>query len=830
MHILRDLRRIYRRYISIHGRCSFTGIALDTGNGVVGYVEECTFAQDRIKLRGWTLLHRLRVEVGGTHHPLSRRIHRGDVVAAKGAQMIATGNQHGRVGFELTLPRSGGNVRLVAEDGVDNAFWDLPLPDKYMIRAEKRRVRRKFLRDVLSATPLALRYLIGGRRRTDRERVRALMGFGVETVPELLLNPDFLRAPFKKTFEFPETTIIVPVYNAFELLTEVLDRVERHTDVPWHLILIEDVSTDQRVRPWLSDWTAARADRVTLLLNEHNQGFVRSVNRGLDEAAKRDGPVILLNSDALVPEAWASRLLQPLLEDSTVASVTPMSNDATILSVPWNAGRLDLKPSLAAKIDAAAQTLSPYARAVIPTGVGFCMAMSPHALKQVPTLDVAFGRGYGEEVDWCRKTAAAGMIHLGIGNLFVEHRGGESFGNDAKMAALESSTQIINSRYPEFVDQVHRFIETDPLLTARLALGMRWAAEMDPDPIHIYLGHSLGGGAEHWLASRISERSAEELPTIVIRIGGERRFRIELHAENGLLIGETEDISLVRNLLSRLPRRRMVYSCGVGDERPWELPKLLCDLSGSEGSALEILFHDYFPISPSLNLLNADGRYTGVPPAHSDDAAHQIVCGEDRVPLSSWRAKWGAAIRQADRLTVFSANSAEIVASVWPEAEGKIVCQPHRPLIEVPVVARRATDAPEVIGILGAIGEVKGARIVSDLAYHLDRLPNAPKLVVIGEFDHSFPLPASVKVTGRYDSAALPRLLAGHNIQAWLMPSIWPETFSFTTQEMLATGLPVMAFDLGAQGDAVGNAKNGHIVSPDPAAIYDCYQRLRRIR
>lgn len=59
------------------------------------------------------------------------------------------------------------------------------------------------------------------------------------------------------------------------------------------------------------------------------------------------------------------------------------------------------------------------------------------------------------------------------------------------------------------------------------------------------------------------------------------------------------------------------------------------------------------------------------------------------------------------------------------------------------------------------------------------------------------------------------------------MPSIWPETFSFTTREMLATGLPVMAFDLGAQGEAVREAANGHVVAPDPAAIYDCYQRLR---
>jgi len=44
-----------------------------------------------------------------------------------------------------------------------------------------------------------------------------------------------------------------------------------------------------------------------------------------------------------------------------------------------------------------------------------------------------------------------------------------------------------------------------------------------------------------------------------------------------------------------------------------------------------------------------------------------------------------------------------------------------------------------------------------------------------------------------------------YGITCWLIPSIWPETFSFTTHECLATGLPVWAFDLGAQGDSVAS-------------------------
>ena len=93
-----------------------------------------------------------------------------------------------------------------------------------------------------------------------------------------------------------------------------------------------------------------------------------------------------------------------------------------------------------------------------------------------------------------------------------------------------------------------------------------------------------------------------------------RRFAVELHADDAILVGETNSLEVVRLLVGKMPRRQVVYSCGVGDARPWELPQLLCDLSADPGASLEVLFHDYFPVSPSLNLLNADDSYIGVPP------------------------------------------------------------------------------------------------------------------------------------------------------------------------------------------------------------------------
>ena len=107
--------------------------------------------------------------------------------------------------------------------------------------------------------------------------------------------------------------------------------------------------------------------------------------------------------------------------------------------------------------------------------------------------------------------------------------------------------------------------------------------------------------------------------------------------------------------------------------------------------------------------------------------------------------------------------------------------------------------------MLGNIGVQKGARVVQALAGALQR-EGTGRVVVIGYMDPDFGLPAPSQVHGAYEVRDLPGLVARYGITCWLIPSIWPETFSFTTHEALATGMPVYAFDLGAQGEAVAAA------------------------
>lgn len=810
------VRNLYARYERVHLRLSGgTQRITDEAGALVGHVDVVALEGGILRVAGWVRAHRVALLLAGQQAEAVPNLRRDDVAAAHGGSAA--------VGFDLTIPgdraviataSAPGLVFETAPDAPSIPPLSLPIPVRM---APRLAVRAGFLRDGLRAAPDMTRWLLT-RDPVWRGRIKARLRLDEPTVSGPL-SPDLFAPATPHPVAPQRITIVLPAYNAFELLQECLVRVLCHTDLPWRLILVEDRSTDPRIRPFLREWAAGHAE-VELIENDENLGFIGSVNRGLALAMQatgpEEGPVVLLNSDALVPQGWASRLVRPMQTRPEIASVTPMSNDAEILSVPAICQRTQLAPGQGDAIDAVARRLSPAAALPeLPTGVGFCMAMARPWLARVGMLDTVFGRGYGEEVDWCRRALRMGGVHVALPGLFVEHRGGESFGQEEKRARITRAAQIISGRYPDFDGAVQRFIAVDPLRTARLALGLAWAGSMHPEAVPIYLAHSMGGGANLYLEERISADLAQGRPSVVLRVGGRMRWRIELVTPLGRSHGECDDTGLVRSLLACLPRRQVVYSCGVGDPDPIEIPDLLLSLLGPQDSA-QMLIHDYFPLSPAYTLLGSDGIYRGPVRAPASDRASDSASDPAHVarradghpvPLGTWQAAWKALAARAE-IVAFSANAAWHVATVWPDLRDRIAIRPHGLRQPVPALLP-APGRPQVIGVLGNIGFQKGAAVLRDLAALRAGRRGGPGLVLVGNIDPAYALPEAVPVHGDYRLADLPALSERYRITHWLIPSIWPETYCYTLHEALATRLPVLAFDIGAQGDAVRAAPNG---------------------
>ncbi len=802
----RWLRELYLQQnleVSLPG-CAF----LDRRQQRIGQLEEIRLAQGRLHLRGWTLAESISIRLGAGQIARRPSEEREDVAAALGCSP--------QVGFRASLPFDEGAVLLVLDHQGDIITLHHDLPVRHALRKLRLRHSLAFWRHMLPILPMIAKGLI--RKDPDLpRRVKAAFGFGRAECLSLLDARFFnARVPESETKKSaPKSlTIILPVYNAFELLPEVLARVVTHTDLPYRLIVIEDCSSDPAVRPWLRDWAAGQGADVELVENESNLGFIGSVNRGFELAQQRAGtePVVLLNSDAMVPAGWASRLIRPLA-DPAVASATPLSNDAEIFSAPVICHRTMLAPGQGDAIDASLRAqITPQAPcATTPVGVGFCMALSRDWLARLGGFDPVFGRGYGEEVDWCRRAAAQGARHVAVPNLFVEHRGGASFGPE-KRALVQQNNAVISKRYPGYDRMVQDFIRDDPLVTARLAAALAWAENRsDCAEIPVYIAHSMGGGAENYLQARLRTDPI----SVVLRFGGAFRVRIEFDSPEGRLTAHADDLSLLDALLRPLKKRRIIYSCAVGDPDLSEIPEILARLA--TGARLDVLFHDYLPLSPSYTLLDADGRYRGVPAPDCADPAHSFPRADaGKLTLADWRRVWSRALGMAERLVVFSQSSREIVAAAYPAFTDRIIVIPHKLPQKIPVLPAPATGR-KVIGVLGAIGPQKGAAVVAALSDQL-KTGSDIGLALIGRIAPGYPLSQEVAVHGAYAVEDIPLLAARYQITHWLIPSIWPETFSYTVHECLATGLPTLAFDLGAQGEAVRKAANGIVLPWQPEA------------
>lgn len=251
------------------------------------------------------------------------------------------------------------------------------------------------------------------------------------------------------------------------------------------------------------------------------------------------------------------------------------------------------------------------------------------------------------------------------------------------------------------------------------------------------------------------------------------------------------------------------------------LPKLLKiveQLASRDKAELEVLVHDYYAICPSYCLLDNKGQFCGA-------VENSIQCNNclrksaldipAKFDVRLWRETWQTCFNLASVVRFFSQSSLEIMRKIYMLEAEKVVVVPHQPLTCWSETYQIPQTGPMCIGIIGNIAMHKGASIVNDLAKMLGQ---DQSLVIIGSLDDGVRPPKNVKVHGPYNREELPGLLKWYGVTVGLIPSIWPETFCYVVQECMQLGLPLVTFNLGAQGERVGKWEHGMIADEITAA------------
>lgn len=613
--------------------------------------------------------------------------------------------------------------------------------------------------------------------------------------------------------------VIVPIYNGYDYLVKLFPTLIK-TNMKCNIFLVDDKSPDARVHE-IEKAFAAEHENVTILENPENYGFVKSVNNALQHAKNH---VALVNTDTELPEFWLERLMEPILYGDKIASSTPYSNSATIFSFPDFCYNNEIYRNLTVdEIDSVFQLVKPkYEEA--PTGVGFCMGMNKEVIQKIGTLDYeTFSKGFGEENDWCQRAVKAGYKNVQVENLFVYHKHGGSFTSKEKEELLKHNVAIVSKRYPNYDNDVRHFIMRDPNKeireVAQMLLDMK-------DPEHrsvLAFDHSLGGGATAYLNGKVKPLIENgDVVTIV-------RYRLDQNdfefIYNSNKFNHTYQFKTLDELLtiSKYLHYDEIY---INELVTYPFlahtMDLITQLSEEHNAKLVMLFHDYFAICPSINLVGQDNKYCGFPDdSMCEQCFKQKQCDTiyQYPNVKEWQKLWKGFLSKCQEVRCFSEDTFSRVVNVYGN-ELALTLVPHKVEYMFPLNKQYKINDTINIGLLGILSIHKGSNIVKEMLEELKRrnLPDV-NIILIGEAeDQSLKNYPNFKQTGRYRAEDVPQLVLENDIDMFLVPAVWPETFSYTTDEIRKMEIPVASFAIGAPASRIKAYDKG-IIIPEMSGI-----------
>lgn len=236
--------------------------------------------------------------------------------------------------------------------------------------------------------------------------------------------------------EQPIVSLVILTYNQLSYTKQCLESIQKHTTIPYELIVVDNASTDGTDEYLIlfrrhlqelnkeSNLNKHYCLGLKIIFNSENVGYAAGNNAGISVA---EGNYIhLLNNDIVVTPGWLEKLLITA-EKFELGVVGPVSNYVSgyqlIQPVEYDTQSLNGLDEFATNWSKNHEKEILYSWRV----VGFCMLIKREVIEKIGGLDTRYGIGNFEDDDFCIRAAIAGFKSAIAKHCFVHHFGSQTF-------------------------------------------------------------------------------------------------------------------------------------------------------------------------------------------------------------------------------------------------------------------------------------------------------------------------------------------------------------------------------------------------------------------
>jgi GT2 family glycosyltransferase len=113
--------------------------------------------------------------------------------------------------------------------------------------------------------------------------------------------------------------VIVPVCNQYSYTRNLLEGIYRHTDVPFHIYVVDNASTDETI-----DLHKIYTRDITIIRNRENRGWCGGINQGIQLG--HNPYLIFMNSNVEVGQGWLGNMIAFLDTHPRIGAVGPLDS------------------------------------------------------------------------------------------------------------------------------------------------------------------------------------------------------------------------------------------------------------------------------------------------------------------------------------------------------------------------------------------------------------------------------------------------------------------------------------------------------------------------